>query len=149
MKMVSVLEVPAAPLLERLKQRLKEFPELTPPKWSYFAKTGVHRERRPEQPDWWYMRAASIMRRLYLDGPVGVSRLRTYYGGRKNFGQAPEHFRKGGGKIIRTILQQLEKAGLAEKVVEGKRRGRKLTKKGVDLLNELVGQVRKELAKKK
>jgi len=145
--MVSVLEVPAAALLERLKERLKEYPELTPPAWSYFVKTGVHRERRPEQPDWWYMRAASILRRLYLDGPVGVSRLRTYYGGRKNRGQAPEHFRKGGGKIIRTILQQLEKAGLAEKV-EGKRKGRRVTKKGVELLNELAKEVHKELAKR-
>lgn len=129
-----VLEVPAARLLERLKEELKAYPELKPPHWSYFVKTGVHAERRPEQPDWWYMRAASIMRRLYLDGPVGVSRLRTYYGGRKNRGQAPEHFRKAGGKIIRTILQQLEKAGFAEKV----KGGRRLTRKGVELLYRLA-----------
>ncbi len=138
MRMASVLEVPAGRLLERLKEKLKEYPELSPPPWSHFVKTGVHRERRPEQPDWWYMRSASILRRLYLDGPVGVSRLRTYYGGRKKMGQAPEHFRKGGGKIIRTILQQLEKAGLAEKGAGGRR----LTKKGVQLLKELCAEVK-------
>ncbi len=135
-----VLEVPPGPFLERLKERLKQFPELTPPPWSYFVKTGVHRERRPEQPDWWHMRAASILRRLYLDGPVGVSRLRTYYGGRQNRGQAPEHFRKGGGKIIRTILQQLEKAELVEKVGN---KGRRPTKKGVELLYEVAAETRR------
>ncbi|MEM2282757.1 MAG: 30S ribosomal protein S19e [Candidatus Hadarchaeales archaeon] len=134
-----VLQVRAQALLEKLKERLKQYPELTPPPWSHFVKTGVHRERRPEQPDWWYMRAASILRRLYLDGPVGVSRLRTYYGGRKNRGQAPEHFRKGSGKIIRTILQQLEKAGLVETKV-----GRRPSKKGVELLHALAKEVMAE-----
>ncbi|MEM3171181.1 MAG: 40S ribosomal protein S19, partial [Candidatus Hadarchaeales archaeon] len=95
--------------------------------------------RPPEQLDWWYIRGASLLRRLYLDGPVGVSRLRVYYGGRKNRGSAPEHFRKGGGKIIRTLLQQLERAGLAEKK---EREGRKLTKKGAELLERLAREIK-------
>ncbi|MFN4132974.1 MAG: 30S ribosomal protein S19e [Candidatus Hadarchaeales archaeon] len=129
---MTVMEVKPADLLRELKEELKKVEELKPPAWSYFVKTGVSRERPPEQIDWWHMRAASVLRRIYVDGPVGVSRLRTYYGGRQNRGQPPEHFRKGGGKIIRTILQQLEKAGF----VKAEKSGRKITKKGIALLEK-------------
>lgn len=138
---MSVQEVPAALLIKRTSEELKKLKELTPPKWSHFVKTGVHKERPPEQPDWWYMRAASLLRRIYTDSPVGVSRLRTYYGGRQHRGQAPEHFRKGGGKILRVILQQLEQAGL---VTKAEHRGRKLTKKGTVMLEQIAGQIKAE-----
>jgi len=141
-----VLEVPANLLIEKLKEKLKGIKELTPPPWSRFVKTGVHKERPPEQPDWWHIRAASILRRIYLDGPVGVSRLRTYYGGRQNRGQAPEHFRKAGGKIIRTILQQLEQAGLVTKV---EREGRKVTRAGAKMLIELANEIKSSLGEGK
>jgi small subunit ribosomal protein S19e len=134
-----VREVQAAALIKLVGEELKKLKELEPPAWSHFVKTGVHKERPPEQPDWWYTRAASVLRRLYIDGPVGVSRLRTCYGGRKNLGQAPEHFRRAGGKIIRVVLQQLENAGLTMKV-GGK--GRKLTPKGLEILDRMAKQVK-------
>jgi small subunit ribosomal protein S19e len=135
---MKVEQVKASVMIDRLKEELKKYKELEPPKWSFFAKTGVHAERPPIQPDWWYIRAASVLRKLHLAGPIGVSRLRTMYGGRKNRGRAPERFRKGGGKIIRTILQQLEKAGLAEKA---DRRGRKISKSGAELLEKLADEI--------
>lgn len=135
---MKALGVKADQLINRLKDELKQYKELEPPSWSYFAKTGVHRERPPEQPDWWYIRAASVLRRIYVEGPIGVSRLRTRYGGRQNRGQAPEHFRRGSGKIIRTILQQLEQAGLVKKV---EKRGRKPTEKGIQLLERLAEEL--------
>lgn len=138
---MTVREVDSKALLARLKEELKKLNELQPPQWSHFVKTGVHKERLPEQPDWWYARAASLLRRIYIDGPVGISRLRSYYGGRQNRGQAPEHFRKAGGKILRTILQQLEQAGLVRKV---ERRGRKLTQKGAAMLDNLAKQMKAE-----
>lgn len=138
---MSVQEVPASALIKRLSEELKRLKELTPPEWSHFVKTGAHKERLPEQLDWWHTRAASILRRIYLDGPVGISRLRTYYGGRQNRGQAPEHFSKGGGKIIRIILQQLEQAALVRRV---ERRGRKPTPKGAEMLERLAGQMKAE-----
>jgi len=136
---MSVQEVPAAALIKLVGEELKKMKELEPPAWSRFVKTGTHKDRPPEQPDWWYTRAASLMRKLYIDGPVGVSRLRTHYGGRKNLGQAPEHFRKAGGKIIRVLFQQLETAGLTAKV-GGK--GRKLTHKGLEILDRMAKQVK-------
>jgi small subunit ribosomal protein S19e len=91
------------------------------------------------QQDWWYSRAASLLRRMYIDGPVGISRLRSFYGGRQHRGQAPEHFRKSGGKVIRVVLQQLERAGLMAKT---ERKGRKLTPKGVKMVESLAQQIR-------
>jgi small subunit ribosomal protein S19e len=136
---MKALEVNAAALIGGLKEELKNVKEVQPPQWSPFVKTGAHKDRTPSQPDWWYIRAASLLRRLYKDGPVGVSRLRTYYGGRQNRGQAPEHFRRAGGKIIRLNLQQLEKAGLIMKIGKS---GRKLTPQGVALLEKVAEQVK-------
>jgi len=138
---MSVKEVSPTALIKRLSEELKKLKELNPPKWALFVKTGAHKERPPEQKDWWHMRAASILRRLYIDGPVGISRLRTFYGGRQHRGQAPEHFRKAGGKIIRVVLQQLEKAGLVSKI---EKKGRKLTPKGVKLIENLAQQLKNE-----
>ncbi|MDN5358755.1 MAG: small subunit ribosomal protein S19e [Candidatus Diapherotrites archaeon] len=131
--MATVYDVPADALIERVAKRLEEIPEIKMPEWAKFVKTGAHKERLPEQPNWWYIRAASILRRIYIDGPVGVARLRTYYGGRKNRGAKPEHHVDASGKIIRTILQQLEKAGLVEK--DGNN-GRKISRKGQSLLDK-------------
>jgi small subunit ribosomal protein S19e len=113
--------------------------EIKPPEWARFVKSGVHKQRPPEQPDFWYIRAASVLRRIYIDGPVGVERLRSYYGGARKRGYFPKHFRKGSGAIIRKILQQLEKAGLVEKTAKG----RKISPKGQKLLNGIASEVKK------
>lgn len=63
--------------------------------------------------------------------------MRTRYGGRKDKGVKPPRFIRGGGKIIRVILQQSEAAGLLEKA-KGKRAGRQLTEKGKELLGKIV-----------
>lgn len=136
---MKAMEVKPEALIQRLKEELKGVEAVKPPQWAPFVKTGAHKDRIPEQPDWWYFRAAAILRRLYIDGPVGVSRLRIYYGGRKTGTQAPAHFRQAGGKIIRLILQQLEKAGLTKKVAND---GRKLTPEGVKLLEKIAGEIK-------
>ncbi len=146
--MVTALEVPADRLIAELAKYLKErVPEVRPPIWAAMVKTGVHKEKPPMDPDWWYYRAASILRKLYKAGrPVGVERLRTAYGGRLNRGVAPEHFVKGPGAITRKILQQLEKAGLVEKV-PGK--GRRLTPAGYSLLDNTAYRIMVSLAKER
>jgi len=136
--MVSALEVPAQELIEKLKEKLKEIKEITPPEWSRFVKSGAHKERPPEQPDFWYIRAASILRRIYIDGPVGVSRLRTYYGGRKRRGHKPARTYKASGAIIRKILQQLEAAGF---VAKENKKGRILTPKGRRFIDRVIGEI--------
>jgi len=141
--LTTVYDVPADILIDRLSKYLKEnVKEIRPPEWAAYVKTGSHVERAPHNPDWWYVRAASILRKLYIKGPIGVSRLRKLYGGRKRRGVKPAHFRRAGGSIIRHILQQLEEAGLAEK--DGNR-GRVLTPKGRSLLDAMAARIKREL----
>ena len=122
-----------AKLIQRVAAYLKEAQLVKPPSWAMFVKTGVHKERPPTDPDWWYVRCASILRKLYFRGPLGVSRLRTVYGGRHRRGHRPPRFAKGSGSVIRKALQQLEKAGLITTV---DKKGRALTSKGRELLEE-------------
>jgi small subunit ribosomal protein S19e len=141
--LTTVYDVPADILIERLARYLKEnVKEVRSPEWAAYVKTGSHVERAPHNPDWWYIRAASILRKLYIKGPIGISRLRKEYGGRKRRGAKPAHFRKAGGSIIRHILQQLEEAGLAER--EGNR-GRVLTPKGRSLLDAMAARIKRDL----
>jgi small subunit ribosomal protein S19e len=109
--MTTVYDVPADRFIQTLAGELKKKPEIKPPEWALFAKTGAHKEMPPEDPEWWFVRVASIMRRVYIDGPIGVERMRTFYGGGKNRGSRPTRFRKGSGSILRKSLQQLESAG--------------------------------------
>ena len=120
----------------KLAAALKEISEFKAPEWVAFVKTSSAKERPSIEPDFWHKRAASVLRQLYINKVVGVGRLRTRYGGRKNRGMKPEKFKKGSGKIIRVILQQAEQAGLVEKV-KTKRAGRSLTKKGKELLENI------------
>ena len=131
---MKVQEIEPQKFINKLKEELKKFDEIKPPLWAHFVKSGAHKERPPEQEDFWYIRAASILRRIYLDGPVGVERLRTYYGGKVKHWSGPPYFRKASGSIIRKILQQLEKAGFVEKT----KKGRKITPKGMSFLDKVA-----------
>lgn len=137
--MVTVREVPADEFILKLKEELKKIKEIETPTWTMFVKSGAHKERPPEQEDFWYVRAAAVLRKIYLEGPVGVQRLRTCFGGRRRGGHAPAHFYKSSGSIIRKILQQLEKAGLIEKKKD--KRGREITSKGRSFMNKVAYEV--------
>jgi len=121
-----------------LAEALKSVNEFQKPDWVDFVKTSTNRQRPSIEEDFWYKRSASILRQIYIKKIVGVERLRTRYGGRKDRGNRPPEFRKGAGKIIRVILQQAEKAGFIEKVKTPKKSGRQLTEKGKVFL-ESVG----------
>lgn len=138
----SVYELDAQEYNKRLAGALEKIPEFKEPEWIKFVKSGAAKERPIEDPDFWYHRAASILRQIYKKKIVGVNRLRTKYGSKKNRGFKPEEFRRAGGKIIRIILQQADKAGFTEiaKDIKGLRRkkpGRILTEKGRLFLEEL------------
>jgi len=137
--MVTLKEVKIEEFIDMLKEELKKEKDIQPPAWSNFAKSGPHRERPPQQKDFWYIRSASVLKRIYVDGPIGVSKLRTFYGGRKRRGYKPAKFKKSAGNIIRKILQQLEKAGLVQ-TVKG---GRKITPKGQKLLSKVAKEAKK------
>jgi small subunit ribosomal protein S19e len=131
-------------LVKRTAEELKKVDAIKPPVWANFVKTGMSRERQPMQKDWWHIRAASVLRRIFKDGPIGTEKLRTKYGGRKNMGMAPEHFFPAGGSHLRKILQQLEKAGLAKQTEKGVHKGRVVTPQGMKLLETAANAIMKE-----
>lgn len=142
--MPTVYDVNADRLIDELSRKFKkDFKEIKSPAWAQFVKTSVSKERAPEDEDWWFKRCASILRKLYIHGPVGVSRIRTVYGGRKNRGRRPEKFCKGSGSIIRNAFKQLQEAGLVEKVTGG----RKVTHKGQSLLDKTASEILKQTIK--
>jgi small subunit ribosomal protein S19e len=133
---MSVKNIEAGKYNLLLAEALKKSGDFEKPEWVDFVKTGSGKERPNIEEDFWFKRSASILRQIYLNEIVGVGRLRTRYGSKKNRGARPSKFVKGAGKMIRVILQQAEKAELLEKV-KGKRSGRKLTKNGIDLLDSI------------
>ncbi|GBE19919.1 30S ribosomal protein S19e [archaeon BMS3Abin17] len=139
---MSIYELNAQEYNLRLAEALKKIPEFKSPEWVEFVKSGPAKERPIDEPDFWYKRAASILRQIYKKNIVGVNRLRVKYGSKKDRGFQPEKFIKAGGKIIRTILQQADKAGFTEiaKTVRGVRSrkpGRQLTQKGKEFLEDI------------
>jgi len=138
-------DVSASKFIEKLAKYLKENVDaVTPPTWSTIAKTGPHTQGPPQNPNWWYIRCASLLRKIYVNETIGVKRLSTKYGGRKDFGVKPEHTVRAGRAIIRKSLQQLETAGLVE---TSKPSGRKITREGRKILQEIAENVQKESAK--
>ena len=138
-------DVPPSVLLPRLALELESRKAVRPPEWASFARTGVHTQNAPYQTGWWYLRSASVLRKLYLRGARGVQRLAAEYGGRRDRGSAPYHARSGSRSILREILQQLEGAGLVRKQKNG---GRTLTPDGHRLLDQLAKELLKGLAAK-
>ena len=122
----------------KLAEALKNASILEEPEWIKFVKSSPSKERPIDDPMFFYKRTASIMKQIYKKHIVGVERLRVRYGSKKSRGSRPEEFRKSGGKIIRVILQQLDKAGLTELVKTDRnskaKPGRKLTKKGREFM---------------
>ncbi|MFH1447561.1 MAG: 30S ribosomal protein S19e [Candidatus Micrarchaeota archaeon] len=137
--MVTVYDVPANALIDKVAGKLKDTQEISPPAGLAYMKTGAHLERAPQNKDFWYVRCASLLRNIYIHGETGVARLRTHYGGRKNRGAKPERRIDAGGAIIRRALQQLEKAGFVEK---GKT-GRNISGKGKALLDSAAKEVKR------
>lgn len=137
-------DVPSSVLIDKLANYIRNnIDEVAPPEWALYVKTGVHAQRPPQDPDWWFTRCASLLRKIYTKGPIGIEHLRSEYGGRKDRGTRPEHARKGSGAIVRKAIQQLQSAGL----VETSKRGRIVTKKGRQLLDILSAEIKRNLEK--
>lgn len=136
-------DVPPAQLLPRLANELHQQKMVQPPVWAAFVKTGVHTQRAPSNADWWYLRSASVLRKIYLHGTTGVSRLSADYGGKRDRGSAPYHARAGSRAVLREIVHQLEKAGLLQR---HKNLGRRLSPNGLKLLDTVSRDVLKQLA---
>jgi len=136
--MTTVYDVPPDKLVKMAGGKLKKNKAISMPKWGLDVKKGPNKELPPHDEDWWWVRCASVLRQIYLHGPVGVARLRTYYGGRVNRGVKKGRFREASGKIIREVLSQLERAGYVTKT----KRGRKISPEGQKFLDNTAHELK-------
>lgn len=143
-RMTTIYDVPAEKLIDAAARRLQEMPEIKPPEWAFYVKSGVHREKPPVRKDWWHVRSAALLRKVYMKGPIGTERLAADFGGNRDGGSAPKHPRKGSRNVVRKSLQQLKAAGLVAD--EPKNRGKVITPKGQSFLDNTARDVMKELA---
>ena len=129
---MSIYVIQPEKLVEAIAEKLREYPEISPPKGSEFWKTAFFKELAPyDSENFWYIRCASLLRKVKKLGPIGVNKLRKFYGGRNRQGSGRNHSAKGSGKIIRVALQQLENAKLLVKV---EKEGRIVSAEGTSLL---------------
>jgi ribosomal protein S19E (S16A) len=82
----------------------------------------------PQDIDWYYVRAASVARHVYLRKTVGVGRLRKVHGSAKNRGTRPSKHVDASGSVDRKIMQSLEKIQVLEQDEE--KGGRRITQQG-------------------
>ena len=88
--------------------------QLEVPAWADMVKTGVARELAPIDPDWYYVRAAALARKVYLFPGRGVGSYSKVYGGAQDNGTKRSHHRVAATGVIRNALQSLEKLGLIQ-----------------------------------
>jgi len=137
-KGATVKDVAPADFITAYAAFLKKSGKLEVPKWADIVKTGTFQELSPYNRDWFYVRTASIARKLYLRGGTGVGALKSVYGGRRRNGSRPSHHAKGSGSIARSALKALQKLKLVELDRNG---GRKLTSVGRRDLDRIAQRV--------
>ncbi|XP_046852061.1 40S ribosomal protein S19-like [Xenia sp. Carnegie-2017] len=135
---VTVKDVNPHDFVKAFAAHLKRQGKLKIPDWVDLVKTAKRKELAPYDPDWFYTRAASILRHVYLRGGVGVGAMTKIYGGRKRRGSKPCHFEKASSSVARKVLQSLEQLNLVEQHPNG---GRKITSLGRKDLDLIAGQI--------
>ncbi|RKF57219.1 40S ribosomal protein S19 [Golovinomyces cichoracearum] len=125
---ISVRDVDAQAFIEAYSAFLKRQGKLSIPGWVDTVKTGPAKELPPQSSDWFYVRAASVARHVYLRKTVGVGRLRKVHGSTRNRGSRPSHHVDASGSIDRKVMQALEKIGVLEKDEE--KGGRRISQSG-------------------
>ena len=94
--------------IKAFSQHLKRQGRFELPKWADVVKTSKAKELPPYDPDWLYVRTASMVRKVYIRKGMGVGAFKKVYGSQKRRGTCTNVFTKSSGKIARYILQQLE-----------------------------------------
>ena len=143
--MTTYYDVPADLLITGLVEKMGSYDKIIAPVWASQVKTGTHRERPPVQDDWWHTRAASILRKVAIKGPIATNRISQEYGGAKNRGVKKNKAVSGSRNVSRKILQQLADSGLIETSMNSAgtvNHGKIVSPEGQALLDEVAHSVR-------
>ncbi|MEO2114807.1 MAG: 30S ribosomal protein S19e [Candidatus Poseidoniia archaeon] len=149
--MTTYYDVPAGLLISSLAEKMQSYDKISAPEWASQIKTGTHRERPPVQDDWWHTRAASILRKVAMKGPIGTNRISQEFGGAKDRGVKKNKAVAGSRNVARKILQQLAESGLIENSMNSSgtvNHGRIISSKGHALLDLIAHSVRGEAEEK-
>merc|ERR1711977_811475 len=109
---VTVKDVPADEFIKSAAEFLKRQPKFDVPKYHDIVKTGTIKEFAPYDEDWFYVRSASILRKVYLATASGA--------------------------IIRKAMLELEKLEMMEHCSDG---GRIITSKGRAEMDRIAGNI--------
>lgn len=131
-------DVPAQEFINAYAQFLQRQGKLEVPGYVDIVKTSAGNELPPQEAEtWYYKRAASVARHIYLRKQVGVGKLNKLYGGAINRGFRPHKHVDASGSINRRVLQSLEKIGVLEISPKG---GRKISENGQRDLDRIAAQ---------
>jgi len=139
--MTTLYDVPTKEFIDEVAKRLEKLDAISLPESNLYSKTSVARENEPEPDNWWYVRCASILRKICMETTIGTQKLRVAYGGRRNLGSKPSKARTGSGSITRRAIQQLEEVGYIKKI---KGKGRSITPQGRQFLDNAASDVLKQ-----
>ena len=136
--MANIHEVDSERLINLAAKKLEDS-GIKKPEYVKYVKSGYGRERIPSQKNFWYIRCASILRQIYMNGPLGVSKLRSKYSNKRNHLVRRHHTARAGGSIIKDAFDTLEKQGYLKKT----RKGREITPKGRSFLDSTANEIMK------
>jgi len=137
----TVKDVPPQEFIVALAQHFKKAQKIELPEWHDVVKTGPSRELAPQNPDWYYIRAASVARKIYLQGGRGLGAFAQIYGASQRRGMSRPHHVKASRGLVRHILQQLEQLDYISK--KDNATGRYITAAGRKELDTIANQVQK------
>lgn len=122
-RLISIRDVPAQDFINAYAQFLQRQGKLEVPGYVDIVKTSAGNELPPQESEtWFYKRAASVARHIYLRKQVGVGKLNKLYGGAINRGFRPHRHADASGSINRKVVQALTKIGVLEHSDKGGRR---------------------------
>merc|ERR1711985_122951 len=129
---VTVKDVPADAFIKACADFLKRQPKFDVPKYHDIVKTGTLKELAPYDEDWFYTRAASVARKIYLRKGTGVGALKKWYGGSSgtHVGTCKAHISKA--------MHELEKLEMMEHLGDG---GRVISSKGRAEMDRIAGNI--------
>ncbi|AWU74940.1 uncharacterized protein C5L36_0B02040 [Pichia kudriavzevii] len=135
---VTVRDVSAHEFINAYAQFLQRQGKLEVPSYVELVKTSAGNELPPQDAEgWFYKRAASVARHIYLRKHVGIGKLNKVYGGSKNRGPRPGKHVDASGSVNRRVVQALEKIGVLELAANG---GRKISENGQRDLDRIAAQ---------
>jgi small subunit ribosomal protein S19e len=141
---IPIFEVCPHALNRVLAEHIKTSEILTIPKEVDIIKTGHGKEMPPADSDWYYKRAASIIRKLCINTigeykwGVGIPTFASRYGCRKNRGSRPSKMVNGATGHVRKIMHDFERCNWVIKV----EKGRKLTEEALNVIGQLIEKVK-------